>query len=534
MFKNIKKALSIVLTLTMVFSMAVPAFAVGTKSEAYKEYPTIYVTGAQTNTLYSADGEVISDFDVDIEAMIGDDGKTLLADFAIGMISDNYQAFADDIYEIIVDAYGKSALDGNGEASNGSHPEKHSSTVEVEKKTENYEIMDYRFWYDWRLSPLVTGEELEAYIDRVIAATGAEKVNIVGRCYGANVIAAYVAMNEEHAEKWVDDIGYYAPSIAGIDFMTALYTGDIYLDPEALDNFANWFIDNKDLIEDEALVAFISTLLDLFEQAEVLGFTADKLDLLIDRVKVYLLPKVLRSSFASWPSYWSMVTEGNLEKAISFIFGDCMDEYAGFIKKVRDYYTIVQEPHNRTLLEMQKKGVRYSIFAKYNFPEYPLYKGAAVQSDGDTPIPRQTFGATAANYGKVLTEDYIATISEENLKYLSPDFKIDASTGLIPETTWYVKNLHHNHWGSIHDVSLDVMNNDYTVLNQDVYPQFMDNNNVDENGYMVEVTPDEDYVKPEENTLISLFRFLTAFFNLLTKVFKGEINLKEMFSSLGK
>ena len=199
------------------------------------------------------------------------------------------------------------------------------------------------------------------------------------------------------------------------------------------------------------------------------------------------------------------------------------------IEKIRDYYDNVQKDHNATVLEMMDREVRYNIFAKYNFPDYPLYKGAAVQSDGDTPIPRQTFGATAANYGKVLSEDYIATISAENLKYLSPDFKIDASTGLLPENTWYVKNLHHDHWGSIEPISLIIMNNDYNVSNQDVYPQFMDNNN-----NMAEVTPDEDYDKPEENALISLFRFLTAFFNLLTKVFRGEINLKEMFSSLSK
>ena len=521
MLKRIKKAMSVVLALIMTLCMAAPAFGV---SAAYEEYPTIYVTGAQTNNIYSADGELISDFDIDIQALIGDDGKTLLADFALGMLSDNYQDFADDIHKIIVDAYGKSALDKNGEASNGSHPEKHSSTVDVEKKESGYGMWDYRFWYDWRISPLVTGEELEAYIDRVLEATGKERVNIVGRCYGANVIAAYVALNKEHAEAHVEDIGYFAPSIEGIDFMTALYTGEIFIDPEALENFANWFIDNEDLIEDEGLASLISALLELFEQAEVLGFTSDKLDLLIDRVKVYLLPAVLRDSFASWPSYWAMVTPGNLEKAIDFIFADCKDEYAGFIEKVREYNAVVQEPHEETVLEMMEKGVRYNIFAKYNFPEYPLYEGSAVQSDGDTPIPRQTFGATAANYGKVLSEEYIASIPEENLKYLSPDFKIDASTGLLPENTWYIKNLHHNYWEVIHNISLVIMNNDYNVSDQDVYPQFMDSDN-----NMAEVTPDEDYEKPEDNALVSLMKFFAAFLNFLSRLIKGEISLGELF-----
>lgn len=514
-----KKFISVSLALLMIFTMMIPCLAV------YEEHPTIYVTGAQTNKIYTTEGEWVSDFSLDLEAILDEHGKELLSEFVIGMLSDNYEMWANDFHDIFVGIFSKSALDKNGEASNGTSPEYHSSTVDVKVKNSGFGIWDYRFWYDWRLTPMVTGAvELKNYVDRVIAATGADKVNIVGRCYGANVIAAYVQMNKAHAAEFVDDISYYAPSIDGIDFMTALFTGDIYLDPDAVDNFANWFMDNKDLIEDEAIVALISSLLELFNQAEVLGFTADKIDLLVDRVKGELLPAILRDTFASWPSYWAMVSNGRLDDAIDFIFAGCKDEYAGIITKIRDYYDNVQANHNDTLKEMMDKEVRYNIFAKYNFPEYPLYKGAAVQSDGDTPIPRQTFGATAADYGKVLSEDYIASVSEENLKYLSPDFKIDASTGLLPENTWYVKNLHHDHWGSIEDISIVIMNNDYNVSNQDVYPQFMDNNN-----NMAEVTPDEDYEKPEENTLISLFRFLTAFFSFITMLINGELNLETIF-----
>ena len=515
-----KKLISVSLAIIMVFAMTVPCFA------ANEEYPTIYVTGAQTNDIYLGD-EMVSDFDLDLEAVLDEYGKGLLTEFAIGMISDDYEKWAGDFHDIVVDIYGNSALDENGEASNGSHPEKHSSTVDVEKKSGNYGIWDYRFWYDWRLSPMVTGNELAAYIDRVIDATGKSKVNVVGRCYGANVIAAYVAMNKDHAEKYVDDISYYAPSIEGIDFMTALFTGEIYLDPEAVDNFAHWYIENKDLIEDDTMAALVMTLIELFNQAQVLGFTADKLDLLIDRIKSDLLPPILRDTFGSWTSYWGMVTQGNLEKAIAFIYGGCEDEYAGRISKIRNYYDNVQSVHTATVKEMMGRGVRYNIFAKYNFPDYPLYEGAAVQGDGDTAIPRQTFGATAANYGDVLSDEYIASVSEENKKYLSPDHKIDASTGLLPENTWYIKNLHHDHWGSIEAVSLVIMNNDYNVSEQDVYPQFMDNNN-----NMAEVTPDEDYGKPEDNALASLMRFLTAFFNFISKLIRGELNLKEIFSGL--
>lgn len=513
---TMKRVISILLCLVLAFSLCMPAFA----AAEYKEYPTIYVTGAQTNDILNAEGEKISDFDIDLEAVLKEDGLDLLSKFFFGMLSDDYRVWANRFHDIFVGIYGYSALDKNGEASNGSHPSNHSATVNVTKKSSGFGMWDYRFWYDWRLSPMVTGAELEAYIDRVLDATGAEKVNLVGRCYGANVIAAYVEMDKAHAAAFVDDISYFAPSIDGIDFMTALYTGEIYLDDEALDNFVNWYLENEDLIEDDAVSALITTLVKLLNHAKVLGFTAETVDLLIDRIKNDLIPPILRDSFASWPSYWAMVTEDKFDDAVNFVFNGCKDEYAGLISKIEDYYYNVQLNHTATLKGMMDKNVRYSIFAKYNFPEYPIYEGAAVQSDGDTPIPRQTFGATAANYGKVLSADYIASVSAENQKYISPDHKIDASTGLLPDNTWYIKNLHHNYWAAIEGICLDIMNNDYNVSGQDKYPQFMDHFN-----NMAEVTPDEDYSKPADNTLMSLFRFLTAFFNFFAKLFRGEISL---------
>ena len=509
-----KKIVSIILTLILCMSLAAPALAAD-----YEEHPTIYVTGAQTNKIYDTEGNLVSDFDIDLEAVLEENGKALLQEFALGMLTDNYKKWAADFHDIFVGIYGASALDKNGEASNGTSPEYHSSTVDVKVKNSGYGMWDYRFWYDWRVSPLVTGNELRNYIDRVIAATGDQKVNLVGRCYGANVIAAYVALNKEHAEAHVADISYLAPSVDGIDFMTALFTGEIVLDPDAVNNFADWYIENENLIEDDALASLITTLIELFNQVNVLGLSADAIDLLIDRIKTDLLPPILRDTFASWPSYLAMVSDGELENVINFIFGGVEDEYSGLIEKARTYYSTVQATHTETVHEMMEKGVRYNIFAKYNFPEYPIYEGSAIQSDGDTPIPRQTFGATAANYGEVLSDEYIASISEENLKYLSPDHKIDASTGLLPENTWYIKNLHHNYWAAIEGICLDIMNNDYNVSNQSVYPQFMDNNN-----NMAEVTPDEDYEKPADTKLGSLMRFITAFMNFIKKLFNGEFS----------
>ena len=60
-----KKLISVLLSIILAFSVAAPAFA----AEA-EELPTIYVTGAQTNEIYSAENERIYP--------TGNDGKEIV------------------------------------------------------------------------------------------------------------------------------------------------------------------------------------------------------------------------------------------------------------------------------------------------------------------------------------------------------------------------------------------------------------------------------------------------------------------------
>ena len=251
-----KKTISLVLSLIMVLTLSLPAFA---ESEP-EEYPTIYVTGAQTNDILSAEGEKIWDLDVDVMSVVKEALAPCLQELAFGFVGRDYKAYAEKVNSYVAPLFEKVVLDKNGEAGNGSHPAKHSSTVEVEKKYSDYGIWDYRFWYDWRLSPITTAEELKNYIDRVTEATGKDKVQLVGRCYGANVIQAYITLYKDHALENVSDVSYYASSVMGIDYMTALFSGEVVLDDKAVTNFAEYYLEDENLIEDEVLSGFVYAL----------------------------------------------------------------------------------------------------------------------------------------------------------------------------------------------------------------------------------------------------------------------------------
>ncbi|MBR5438503.1 MAG: hypothetical protein IKV21_06260, partial [Clostridia bacterium] len=216
------------------------------------------------------------------------------------------------------------------------------------------------------------------------------------------------------------------------------------------------------------------------------------------------------------------------EKAIEFIYGDRREEYKGFIEKTDKYHYEVQLCAEKTILELQNEGINFYNFTKYGYPDMPLYEGATVQSDSTTSVPRQSFGAEASDYGTTFSPEYIKGLTDTT--YLSPDLKINAATALIPERTWFVKNLHHDWFGELHDMTLEIMRYDMTVDNEK-YPQFLERINSET---LIPVTgTDADYQPvADKKPMASIgIRFFTALINLIRKIFMGELNFS--LDSLG-
>ena len=268
----------------------------------------------------------------------------------------------------------------------------------------------------------------------------------------------------------------------------------------------------------------------VLKEVKVLGLTGDKLLDFINVFKDDLMPAILRSTVGGWLSYWSMTTPEKYEKAREYIFNteELKKEYAEFIAKADDFHYNVQVKTVDTMKELQKSGINFYNFTKYNFPEVPVYEGATAQGDADTTVFRQSFGATASDYNEVLSEEYLDSVSPDNMKYISPDKKIDASTCLFPERTWFVKDLHHDYFSPLQDMSVEIMRYDMTVDNEK-YPQFLTHTgkgDVVVNELIPTVGTDEDFNKPESNIFASLVRFITAVINYLTKLFKEGFTKK--------
>lgn len=519
-----KKIISVLLTVLLLMTMAVPVMNVGASGG---NYITIYIEGYghglySDNDNPSAENQIFPTESIlePLMAIFTD----LTKDLMNGLVTGNYDEYCDRIYNAIAPAYADVKLDKNGEASDGSGWGGNMLTKAYSVNRSNYPDGKILFEYDWRLSVEHNAAILEQFIDRVCREQRVEKVNLLGRCLGGNIISAYL-QNAKNLDK-VNDVTMLIASTEGVDFIGALFSGQIKLDPDAVDNWANYFLSAEGLIEDPEMNAFITSLISFVNELKILGVGTDFIQKILDEVKDNVLARTVRDTYGSFPSFWAMVADEYFEDAINFIFNtdELKAEYAGLIEKAYSYHDNVQLNARKRMKELNEDGHRFLIISKYNYPNFPLSKDAMAQTDGTAFTSATSFGAYCADYEKTLTKSYINAMSEEDKQYLSPDNMIDASTCLFPETTWFIKNCYHNNFPESMDrlIVRFFRTEGMTVFTDtETYPQFVDYDK--ETGEIAPVTSPDDLPTDTEKTFVVFIRFFTNFINFIKKLFGGEL-----------
>ena len=521
-----KKIVALILSVLMIFPLAVPAFALG---DQITNTPTVYIRGAGRNLYesddYESDDTIIYPFEIDINALVNEHFDPLTKVLMEGLLTGNYDNYCDYLYGIIAPIFEDVVLDENGEASNGTGDGIKVENIPVAYKTSGFKVMENDFRFDFRLSPLEIAKDLKIYIERVYAASGNKKIALVGRCFAGNIVSAYLAEYPEHAKQFVESVVMYIPSTSGIQMLGALFSGEIVLDPNEVDSFAQYLLENKDLIEDPTINAFVSALVAFLNHVKVLGLGTDAIQNIVEAVKGNLVPRLALATFGTFPGYWAMIPTEYYESAKATIFAGQEEKYAGLIAKNDEYFNKVQLTYEEDLVNIHNEGVSVSVIAKYNIPGIPVYEGAKNQSDLMSEATDVSLGATFAPYGKVLPQSYIDSL--EDTKYVSPDRIVDASTCLFPDRTWFFKDMsHYDFPDSANALIAEIINGKgtLTVFSNENYPQYMQYDPATE-----EVSPILKPVteKPEEGSneeRFSIFvRFFTAIINFFTKLFNGEL-----------
>ena len=471
-----KKWISLLLTCCLLLSLCVPAFAETVQGER----PMIYLEG-QGIYLYTDDGTLVYDVGVSLTDSLSANSKDLIRYLLRGKTTGNFSAFNDLLYDTIAPAYEAEKLGKDGMPRDGSHVHPDNmwrgqrDLSNIEKTipmTGGRKYPVYRWHFDWRLSPITLAEELHDLIDAVLEKTGASQVDLVSRCLSTNIVYAYLY---QYGTEKVHSSVFYAASLHGIGVANALFTGNLVIDDDAVERFAAFYRDQNNLVvRDEPTTDLIFALLSLLNEMKLLGLEIDNIQNTFDKVKGDVLVRILRDSFGTYPSYWSMVSADQYEAARQFVFGGVEAEWAGLLEKTDAYYEM-QKHMDEFLLSISDK-VHIGVIAKYGFPNFPLSEDACEESDGYVATRFASLGATCADVNKTLEDSYIrAAVQKGSAKYVSADCKIDASTALFPDTTWFIKDLYHTHFPDcINDLCAAFANDDaMTVWTDPAYTQFL-------------------------------------------------------------
>ncbi len=534
-----KKFLSIVLTLIMLFSVAAPAMTASAASGCV----TVYIQGYGA-TLKEANGEIIWENGPKESMMTGlsDILDDLLVDLGKGIVTGDYTEYCDRLYNAMAPAFSNLILDKNGEASDGTGTQYDMLTGYYGVSYSTFSNGTIDFIYDWRLSSVHNAEILEQFIERICRERGYSKVNILGRCLGANVVSAFLENAEESTLNKINKVIMYVPSTEGVDFISALFSGEIVINDQAVDNFVKYTLTENEGINDKFGIEgdisdVLITIVQFVNQAKILGVGTDVIEGILNAVKDNVLARIVRDSYGGFVGYWDMVSEEYIDKAIDFIYNtpELKSEYAGMIEKIRDY-DAVRENARKTLKEIDDSGKEVMVISKYNFANFPLSKDAAKQCDNTALTSATSFGATVADFGKTLSDKYISSMPEENLKYLSADKMIDASTCVLPDSTWFIKNNVHDNFPASVDRLIDtfISSDGMTVFSDERYPQYMKYDKTTGDISPVTGLDEGDIIKTDKKEKASIFiRFFTLVINFLNKLFNGKIDFSNLLGGIG-
>lgn len=476
MKKVFTKALSVVLSIVIVLSSFAALSSVGfaTEEPDGTNIPVIYVPGkGATLRQMQEDGSSKVVFPVTIpEGFIEATVSENIGIFAKAVLTQQWEEFGDVLADALSEIYGVLNLDEHGKTQNGVYLEWSWTKASLNPNTVNgkYPTQRYTFLYDWRLDPYENAEILRRYIEDVREVTGADKVAMVGRCLGATVSMAYM---EKYDAEYISDFVLYSSALDGATQCSKAFAGEFELDPDGIERFV---YDYK-LTDDTATNQLIQSFVTVFNKTYGLDITCAAVNNVLQKKYLELMPKALMSTYATFPGYWSMVNERDYDRAkeVCFYAAD-KEKYSDFIAMLDNYHYNVQMKSDELLLDYSERGIDVSNITKYGYQTIPITSEADMISDVRCSVTDSSKGATTATILEGFDDAYIEQAKLNGTdKYISPDRLIDASTCVMPETTWFINQLPHRDFPAVINKLIDkIINNDgYTINSDEAYPQYL-------------------------------------------------------------
>lgn len=486
-----KKVISIILFAVMVCSMfGINSIAANDKktdcSSDCEFYPTIIIPGLGQSGVFVADengdfvlddeGKRISAFPAYIQ--IGNVIKEALFPVLLSLITQSDFGLSNALANVIEDLFGINSSDLNAQNTGNVILERYykpySECTEEEQTLINSHIPFhlyptdlpydhlYYFTYNSFGNHIDVTKELFDYIHMVMEQTGHNKVNLVPISQGgtfANAIFEYYPEVMDLIHK----VLYIVPALDGSTIIGDVFNDRItFLDPDYL---YHGFLENSGLL-DKGTSKMIEVLLRIFPD-EVLSKALNKgVETLVEKI-------MIRST-----SMWSLCPSGDYPTAAQLYLSS--PEMAN-IKAQTDKYYQAQLNSDANIQKLLAKGVKVFNVAQYDFNMINVGKTWNTQNaDYIIHLDSTSMGAHAANVGETLPEDYVQKnthCSNPDHNHISPDRVVDASAGLLPDTTFYFDGQRHDltqHNDVILKIAMELIAHDdiKDVYSSPEFPQF--------------------------------------------------------------
>lgn len=482
-----RRVISLFLALVMLFSITATAADSGYVADYDTETPVIIVHGMSQNNTYLVDenGEWIPDetgyvtawpFEIDVMPLVKRALPNLLASIATRQDIGLTKA----IYEGTYKALSLVEKDNNGKYINDVVVpcyEMPMSELPEAVKQEYYNFLPiqelseiigeddvYYFGYDSLGDVMYETEKLHHYIhDVVLPKSPNGQVKLCHISLGGTIAVNYLEKYPEDYEL-IRKMVFVIPAIDGSDIIGDLLTGNlsVFYDDNTL--YEELFVT---LLGDTPLAYLLNMVLRILPDDVLKSALSGLANGLVDVA-------ALRTTMI-----WALCPDEYYEEAKKIWLED-NEDLAGILADV-EYFMNARKNFEKNLFALRDTGCEVFNLACYDVNLFPLCKDYKIKN-ADRVIHAESpaMGATFANLGETLGDNYKAKGTYCNNpahNHLSPDGVVDATTGLLPCTTWYFKAQAHEQLPE-NDVALKLAirimtdNNMKDVYSNPAYPQF--------------------------------------------------------------
>lgn len=298
------------------------------------------------------------------------------------------------------------------------HPDESWAMYESDIMGDLGELVDpgmlFNFNVDFRMGAIDCAEQLHVYIQKVLAYTGKEKVNLLAISHGGQVAGTYLSLHG--TEGLVDHALLIVPALGGAGLAYDFLNRDIDFDEQTLVKFIeHGFMSETDY---HWLV-----------RAEATGFLDDVLYELIP----YFLDSVLY-----WGSIWDFIPTAYYEELKARYLDETQS--AQLIEKSDRMHEQIMPNYAEAFAACRAAGVKLNIMAG---TDLPIVTGLQQNSDAIITTASST-GASCAPFGQRFADGYRGKgCGDASHEHLSPAMTVDASTAYLPENTFFVEGLFH-------------------------------------------------------------------------------------------